>query len=249
MKRAALKQILQPAAMALALGVAAIQPAEACTRVVYLGSDGLVVTGRSMDWAEDMHSNLWAFPKGMTRDGAAGPNTPKWTSKYGSLIVAGYDVGSADGMNEMGLVANLLYLAESDYGTPPAGAPLLSISLWAQYVLDNFATVNEAVEALQSEPFKIVAPDLPNGKPSSLHLSISDAERRFRHLRVSRRQARHPSRQAISGDDELAAICRPARPQCLLAEHRRPDLPARHQPGFRPLRPRLVSRQRHSDGG
>jgi choloylglycine hydrolase len=35
-------------------------------------------------------------------------------------------------MNERGLVANLLYLAESDYGKPVAGKPLLSISAWAQ---------------------------------------------------------------------------------------------------------------------
>ena len=46
----------------------------ACTRAVYLGTDGVVITGRSMDWSEDMGSNLWKFPRGMQRDGAAGPN-------------------------------------------------------------------------------------------------------------------------------------------------------------------------------
>jgi choloylglycine hydrolase len=50
----------------------------------------------------------------------------------------------------------------------------LSISLWAQYVLDNFATVAEAVDALKPEPFRIVAPVLPNGKGAQLHLAISD---------------------------------------------------------------------------
>ena len=91
------------AAILLAAG-----PAEACTRATYLGGDGLVVTGRSMDWAEDMRTNLWVFPAGIARDGAAGANTPKWVSRYGSVIASGYDVGSADGMNEKGLVANLL---------------------------------------------------------------------------------------------------------------------------------------------
>lgn len=147
---------------------------QACTRVVYLGEYSTVITGRSMDWAEDMRSNLWIFPRGISRDGAAGPSSPKWTSKYGSVIASGYDVGTADGMNEKGLVANLLYLAESNYGTPDQ-KPALSISLWAQYVLDNFATVNEAVDHLKTEPFKIVAPPLPNGRKSNLHLSISDA--------------------------------------------------------------------------
>ncbi len=160
-------------AMAAAL-CATLHPATACTRALYVGADGTVITGRSMDWAEDMRSNLWAFPKGMARDGAAGPTSPKWVSKYGSLIAAGYDVGSADGMNEMGLVANLLYLAESDYGQPN-GKPPLSISLWAQYVLDNFATVSEAVDALAKEPFQVIALTLPNGMGAQLHLAISDA--------------------------------------------------------------------------
>lgn len=34
-----------------------------CTRVVYSGSNGMVATGRSMDWKTDMHSNLWVFPQ------------------------------------------------------------------------------------------------------------------------------------------------------------------------------------------
>jgi len=122
-------------------------PAGACTRAVYLGSENVVITGRSMDWAEDVFSNAWVFPRGMSREGNAGPNSVKWTSKYGSLAVSGYDAGTADGINEQGLVTNLLYLAESDYGKPRSGQPTISIMAWAQYVLDNFASVSEAVEA------------------------------------------------------------------------------------------------------
>jgi len=147
----------------------------ACTRAVYLGTDGVVITGRSMDWSEDMSSNLWKFPRGMQRDGAAGSNSLKWTSKYGSVIVSGYEAGTADGMNEKGLVANLLYLAESNYGAPIAKKPNLSITAWAQYVLDNFATVAETVDELKKETFTVVAPMLPNGEPAQLHLAISDS--------------------------------------------------------------------------
>ncbi len=71
-----------------------------------------------MDWKEDMLSNLWVFPAGVQRDGGAGPQSIKWTAKYGSVTVSGYEAGTTDGMNEKGLVANLLYLAESDYGKP-----------------------------------------------------------------------------------------------------------------------------------
>ena len=161
------------AAAAVVATVAAAPSIEACTRAVYLGSDGLVITGRNMDWVEDMSSNLWVFPRGMQRDGAAGPNSVKWTAKYASATVAGYDKASTDGMNEKGLVANLLYLADSDFGKP-GNKPTLSVASWAQYVLDNFATVAEAVDALGKDSIAMVAPTLPNGYPSQLHLSISD---------------------------------------------------------------------------
>ncbi len=153
----------------------AAQPSLACTRALYVGSDSTVITGRTMDWMEDLGSNLWVFPAGMKRDGAAGANSVAWTSKYGSVVVSGYDAGTADGMNERGLVANLLYLAESDYGKPAAGRPLMSVAAWAQYVLDNYTSVAEAVAALRGEPFSILAPTLPNGSKSTLHLAISDA--------------------------------------------------------------------------
>ncbi|MGE4536959.1 MAG: linear amide C-N hydrolase [Desulfovibrio sp.] len=166
---------LTVAALVMALILLVPAGARACTRAVYLGKDGMVITGRSMDWSEDIKSNLWVFPQGMARDGAAGPDSVTWTSKYGSVVASGYDVGTADGLNEKGLAANLLYLAESEYGTPAKGKKLLNIGAWAQYVLDNFATVAEAVKALAPEPFVIVAPALPNGKASALHLSLSDA--------------------------------------------------------------------------
>ncbi|MBS0548201.1 MAG: linear amide C-N hydrolase [Proteobacteria bacterium] len=149
--------------------------AEACTRLVYLGANDQVITGRSMDWSTDVGTNLWVFPRGMKRSGEAGPNSIHWTSKYGSVIASGYDISTTDGMNERGLVANLLWLVESTY--PDGGkAPGLSIAAWAQYVLDNFATVQEAVEALAKEPFTIVTDKVPGqGRLATLHLSLSDA--------------------------------------------------------------------------
>lgn len=42
---------------------------QACTRVVYLGKNGMVVTGRTMDWKEDLKSNIYVFPRGIERAG------------------------------------------------------------------------------------------------------------------------------------------------------------------------------------
>ena len=148
--------------------------ADACTRCVYLGPDGTVLVARSMDWVEDPGSEVWVFPRGMKRNGASGPGSLEWTSRYGSAIVSFYGIASVDGINEKGLVANTLYLVESDYGKPVAGRPTMSIACWTQYVLDSFATVNEAVTALEKEPFTIIAPILPNGEPGVGHMAISD---------------------------------------------------------------------------
>lgn len=109
----------------------------------------------------------------MKRSGLGGANTIDWTSRYGSVVTTAYDIGLADGINEKGLVANMLYLAESEYGLED-GRPVMSISLWVQYVLDNFSTVADAVADLRQDRFRIAAPALPNGKASTVHLSLSD---------------------------------------------------------------------------
>jgi len=149
--------------------------AQACTRFVYLGGDDQVVTGRSMDWESDIGTNLWAFPRGMKRFGEVGPNSIQWTSKYGSVIASGFDVSTTDGMNEAGLVANVLWLVESSYPRYDGTAPGLTIAAWAQYVLDHFATVREAVDALAKEPFTLVTGKVPGEDAlTTLHLAISD---------------------------------------------------------------------------
>ena len=80
----------------------------ACTRVVYHGDNNMIITGRTMDWKEDTRSNIWIFPRGMERNGEVGKDPMRWKSKYGSVITSAYDICSTDGMNEKGLVANLL---------------------------------------------------------------------------------------------------------------------------------------------
>ena len=75
-------------------------PAAACTRAVYLGPEGQTVTGRSMDWQEDMHTNLWIFPRGMARTGGIDRGALEWKSLYGSVVASVYEGATADGMNE-----------------------------------------------------------------------------------------------------------------------------------------------------
>jgi len=177
MRKSRLQQALWGAILSLSVAFMPMQAAYACTRAVYLGPEDTIITTRSMDWKTDLGSNLWAFPRGMQRDGAAGPTAIRWTSKYGSVVATAFDAVTADGMNEKGLVANLLYLAEADYVKPAPGDKRLplSVAAWTQYALDHYATVAEAVAALRAEPFYVVPVVSPDGAAGTVHLSISDA--------------------------------------------------------------------------
>jgi choloylglycine hydrolase len=153
-------------------------PAHACTRAVWQGESGQVITARSMDFAVDIPTDLWALPRGVARSGETGANSLRWTAKYGSVVASGFDISTTDGVNEAGLNANLLWLVPSEYPEfGPDSKPGLAISLWAQWALDNFATVAEAVAALKREPFTLVTDDLPGqpGRRTTVHLSLSDA--------------------------------------------------------------------------
>ncbi|MBF0575056.1 linear amide C-N hydrolase [Dysgonomonas sp. GY617] len=147
-----------------------------CTRVVYTGTNEMIVTGRTMDWKTELYSNIWIFPRGMERNGKTGQNSLKWTSKYGSVVTSAFEIASTDGMNEKGLVANLLWLPESEYPVRDQNKPGLTIAAWVQYMLDNFATVNEAVSSIEESTFQVVSDQMPDGsRLATLHLSISDA--------------------------------------------------------------------------
>ena len=148
--------------------------AHACSRVLYEGGDNLVITGRTQDWYEEQQTDLWVFPRGMQRNGEVGPKSVKWTSKYGSLVASVYNIATGEGVNEKGLAVYLLYLNEADYGKS-TNKKRISVGAWGQYILDNFATVAEAVKELSKDKLQIIAPELPNGHAATIHVALSDA--------------------------------------------------------------------------
>lgn len=172
------------AVMALLTFLTATPAAGACSRVTWLGPNGMVITGRSMDWPYSFHSHLYAVPVGSEQDGAGGVNSLKWTRKYGAIEVAGTTDPSGpidgvfDGMNTAGLVANLLYLGESDFGPAPSdNRPRLSFAGWVDYVLTSFATVQEVVDAFTNPAIYIVPINFGPGGAAhpTVHLSVTDA--------------------------------------------------------------------------
>lgn len=153
--------------------------AEACSRILWNDNGYAVMVGRTMDWPESTEPVLTVFPRGLARDGGkAGPETvvaenpARWTSRYGSVVTTVYGIGTADGMNEKGLAAHLLYLTATDFGARDTSKKGLQAGLWGQYMLDNAATVEEALKLFEGiQPVMIEA----NGHKSTLHLAMEDA--------------------------------------------------------------------------
>ena len=165
---------------ALLFAALLVPSADACTRVLHVfKKEGLVLTGRSMDWYVRYPTTLWKFPRGMERSGLTKKNPARWVSRYGSLAVvqtADGQSATADGINEKGLVANLLYLAETEYPKRDVKIPGVASSIFLQYILDNFATVAEAVAALEKGEIQIVPVPIPNSEHlPTMHIAISDA--------------------------------------------------------------------------
>jgi penicillin V acylase-like amidase (Ntn superfamily) len=149
-----------------------------CTIVVWSDNGIANVSARNMDWFEDMQTDLWVFPRGMAHKGleAEGACSLDWTSKYGSVIASVYGIASSDGINEKGLGAHLLWLSESDYGVQSPAVPGLSMSLWGQFFLDNFASVAEAVAYAEQRSFQIVTSGFSStDEAAAIHLQIEDA--------------------------------------------------------------------------
>lgn len=151
-------------------------PPVPCSRILWNDNGRAVIVGRNMDWFEDIRSNMWILPRGMERDGLANVNPLRWTSKYGSVVITTYDVGTADGINEKGLAGHLLYLPETSVGARDGSVPGLSMSMWVQYYLDQFATVEEAVKSFETNPFQLrMAVEPSSMKAATVHIALNDA--------------------------------------------------------------------------
>jgi choloylglycine hydrolase len=153
--------------------------ADACSRILWNDNGYAVMVGRTMDWPESTQPILTVFPRGLERDGGkagsetvVAENPARWTTKYGSVVTTVYGIGTADGMNEKGLAVHLLYLTSTDFGARDTSKKGLQAGLWGQYMLDNAATVEEALKLFDGiQPVMIEA----NGHKATLHLAMEDA--------------------------------------------------------------------------
>jgi penicillin V acylase-like amidase (Ntn superfamily) len=155
--------------------IASAAPADACSRVFSNDNGVAMVVGRTMDLYMDDHAALELRPRGLKHGGFLGiedPNPLNWTSKYGSVGIKSLNQAVSDGLNEKGLDANLLYLTDTTHELRDPQRPGVSNVHLVDYVLDNFASVAEVLDALGKVQ---IVPDKAAGREWPLHLAIADA--------------------------------------------------------------------------
>ena len=120
---------------------------------------------------------------GLNRSGLAGrsaenpfkgPNDLHWTSKYGSVVITSNGL-THDGLNEKGLSVTAHYDAFAVYGKPQSNRKDVGLGFVNQYLLDNFATVDEAVKGMQKINVVGIPLTLGNGHGYDLMSGITDA--------------------------------------------------------------------------
>ncbi len=141
---------------------------KACTTFLLNANDDLVF-GRNYDWSNDLgfvNTNLKGLFKTSykVKDG----KQISWTSKYGSITFNQYGKEfPTGGMNEKGLVVEVMWLPESVFAKKDKRAVLQDLQ-WIQYQLDNCSTIEEVIAT--DSFIRMSATSVP------VHFLIADAQ-------------------------------------------------------------------------
>jgi choloylglycine hydrolase len=173
--------LFRAVALATATAFLAATPAAACTGIKLTNADGSIVHGRTVEFGIPLEIDMVVVPRGYDFVG----QTPlgdgkKWTSKYGATggILFG-NLAIMDGLNEKGLaVGTFFFPTEAEYTptTPANQASSMSAADFANWLLTQFASVDEVRKAVESGE-AVVAPTLLPGwppQPQPFHWIVYD---------------------------------------------------------------------------
>lgn len=147
--------------------LAAAPSAHACTTAGFESASGKCFA-QNYDWMVDS-GLVMVNKRGVGKQGFRSPNPAKWVSKYGSVTFNQYGADlPTGGMNEKGLAYGIMWLEETRY-EPADDRASLSVLQWAQYQLDNCATVAEVREQVA----RVRVEGESSGAP--VHYHFSDA--------------------------------------------------------------------------
>ena len=175
-----MQKFLKLFAVIFAAGLSFFQPSSACTGISLTAKDGSKVLARTMEWGGfKLESHLVLVPRGYTRHAVtpSGNDGLIIKAKYGYTAIGVLKENFvAEGMNEKGLVGELFYFP--GYGEPETYDPSkkytsITDAQFLDWVLANFANVDEVIEALDDIHFI----GYGNGFEST-HYSVGDASGR-----------------------------------------------------------------------
>jgi choloylglycine hydrolase len=117
-----------------------------CTTFCIDTEDELVF-GKNYDWSIDF-GIVFVNKKGVIKTAFTKQNNPaEWISKYGSVSFNQFGREfPMGGMNESGLVVELMWLDEAKYPEPDDRETTGGILQWIQYQLDNCETIQEVID-------------------------------------------------------------------------------------------------------
>lgn len=139
----------------------------ACTTFL-IHHNGQLIFGRNYDWVTDA-GLVCTNQRGLYKTSYKMPDgeTISWIAQYGSITFNQYGKEfPTGGMNEKGLVVELMWLDETKY--PEADKrPSIGVLQWIQYQLDNCASIEEVIAS--DKKLRITSTSAP------LHYLVADA--------------------------------------------------------------------------
>lgn len=150
-----------------------------CTNFAYpTAKDGTVCIGRTMEFPNEIPWQLAVAASDMKGECTLVPNGKTWQAKYGVIGMSAFDNPQwyADGMNNAGLSAHLLYMPDhATYYAPKGDGSDIGILDMIAFVLGTCATVAEAkVAAATCNVVNVQPKQIPI--PLPLHLILHDKD-------------------------------------------------------------------------
>lgn len=148
------------------------QPVSACTGIMLKTKDGSIVHGRTLEFGIMIDTSIAVVPRGYTFVGET-PNGDglKYAAKYATIGAYAFkDVKILDGLNEAGLAVGAFFFPTfAGYTpiTPDNQKKALSPGDFPNWLLTQFATVDEVRKAIESNQAVIVPTVLQGWGPES----------------------------------------------------------------------------------
>jgi penicillin V acylase-like amidase (Ntn superfamily) len=151
---------------ALIVGLSLARTSVACTTFCY-ADGGTLVFGRNYDWnvADGM---VFVNKRDVSKRSLVSAGAATWTSSFGSITFNQYGREfPTGGMNEKGLVVELMWLDDTQYPAHDDRGALPTLQ-WIQYQLDKSATVQDVIDSDR-------AVRIASAGSAKIHFLVADA--------------------------------------------------------------------------